>query len=74
MRMGTLRLHEPGYEVVIGPCPGCQSWQVDYTHEVAAQFGEPSVESTQPFADVVEDILAEHLAECPHLQLLLQDL
>lgn len=79
-------------QVTLGPCPGCELWQVDYTNEVALQwielrvreeedleFGseEPvalttSIETdTSAWHDVIEEVLREHLDECPHLQRLL---
>lgn len=63
--------------VVLGPCPGCDSWQLDYTDEVAQQFvrlveapGEPLGMriDIQPWHDVIEDALREHMTECPHLR------
>lgn len=89
MRMPALRAEEEEYTVVLGPCPGCESWQLDYTYEAAAEFAVPVFEdlhefgSAEPvgsvaswdsraFHEVVEDLLQEHLAECPHLQLLLE--
>ena len=45
-------------------CPGCWSWQLHCSGAVAAQW-EPKA-----FADLVEDILREHVAhECTHPQL-----
>lgn len=88
MRMETRRVTESQYNVVLGLCPGCESWQLDYTDEVARQFVELVCEEvhefgssepiplgftvdTSPFHAVVEAILQEHLAECPHLQMVL---
>lgn len=66
------------YSVVLGPCPGCDSWQLDYHDEVAQQFvrllpGEDgslaSIQiDTSPFHEVIEDALREHLTQCPHLR------
>lgn len=38
MSMGAFRVQEQQYEVVLGPCPGCQSWQIDYTSEAASSY------------------------------------
>ena len=66
------------YSVVLGPCPGCDSWQLDYTDEVAQQYARllPGEDGslagirvdTRPFHDLIETILQEHAAECPHLR------
>jgi hypothetical protein len=41
-------------------CPGCWCWQLHCTDEVAAAW------DPQSFADMVEDIIREHVAhECP---------
>lgn len=65
------------YSVVLGPCPGCDEWQLDYTDDVAQEFvqmvpapGEPFGLriDMQPWHDVIEDALREHMAECPHLR------
>jgi len=66
MRMAALRMHESEHDVVVlGPCPGCESWQLDYSSDVAEALGVVDLH------DVVEHALQEHLAECVHLQLLL---
>lgn len=65
------------YSVVLGPCPGCDSWQLDYTDDMAQEFAQlvPAPDEpfgmridTKPFHDVIEDALREHMAECPHLR------
>ena len=62
---------------VLGPCPGCDAWQLDYTDEVAQRFVRLVPDESQPFGhridtkpfyDVIEDALREHMAECPHLR------
>lgn len=53
-------------DVVLGPCPGCLLWQVDYTDEAMLSFGTP-----EAFEAVIEALLQEHLADCEHLQALL---
>lgn len=63
----------PAYTVVLGPCPGCDDWQLDYTDEVAEEYQRPSWEdpntfTIRDFRAVIEEVLAEHLAECPHLR------
>lgn len=64
-------------DVVLGPCPGCDSWQVDYTDAAVEQFiqlvfdpDEPLQMRVdmQPWHDVIEDVLFEHMTECPHLR------
>jgi len=66
MQMAATRL-QPGSEsdVVLGPCPGCESWQLDYSKDVVSALGVAS------FYEAVEGILQDHLVECPHLQQLL---
>lgn len=69
-------------DVVLGPCPGCDAWQLDYTdavaHEYMRLFTPPrpelgiQVDPTE-WHELLESILAEHAAECPHLQDLLVD-
>lgn len=56
------------YDVLIGPCPGCQSWQLDYTDDVLADYAEYWLVTP---AELLEDLLREHAAECPHLRELL---
>lgn len=46
--------------VVLGPCPGCLNWQLDYA--------PTDFTSYEDCCDVIETALAEHLDECPHLQ------
>lgn len=77
-------------EVVLGLCPGCELWQVDYTHEVQQQYvtlkrvpnGVVSSNAAAMFSaepdlsewyELIEDVMAEHLMQCPHLQRLLVD-
>ena len=64
------------YDVVLGPCPGCDNWQLDYTYEVMDEFLEPTNHQSnsltlRSFRAALEGILEEHLAECPHLKDLL---
>lgn len=86
MRMQTFR---PPWdaETVILECPGCLSWQVDYTTRVAGSYAQVEVMGTMsfagdhdeaytrfdmsPFYEAVEAILEEHLVECVHLRKLL---
>lgn len=63
----------PEYTVVLGPCPGCDDWQVDYTDEVRDSYSRPTIENPTTFTvgdfhQVIEDVLQEHLNECPHLR------
>lgn len=87
MRMDTYKV--PGSDTrVLGPCPGCLSWQVEYTDEVVGQFATTEVLAVSafagdtedyvsldisPFYEVIEDVLAEHLDECVHLRRLIGD-
>ena len=68
-RMGVVHHKERFADVTLGPCPGCELWQLDYTYEVAAQWQTPSL-----WHEAVEQILAEHLQECPHLQAIIDAL
>lgn len=45
--------------VILGPCPGCYSWTVEYRTD------QPGL---QELAWTIEAMLQEHLAECPGLQ------
>lgn len=56
------------YDVVLGPCPGCESWQLDYTDAAAGTF-----HTGEAFYAVIEDLLGDHLEECPHLRQLLAE-
>jgi len=87
--METLRLMEKQYDVVLGPCPGCQLWQLDYTYTAAQTYTSIRISemfefgSSDPvtfpdidisgFHEAVESALQEHLEECPHLQRALFD-
>lgn len=51
--------------VVVGPCPGCQNWQVDYAPATFVSYAQ--------CVAVVESVIREHLDECPHLQRLLPE-
>ena len=60
-------------DVVLGPCPGCWNWQLDYTYEAAGTyFGDKRAVDTSGFHLVVEGVLAEHLDECPELRDLIE--
>lgn len=69
-------------DVVIGLCPGCELWQVDYTTEVRESYiWWKHDRSWPPFKtpildewhEVIETVLAEHVMECVHLQRVLVD-
>lgn len=49
--------------VILGPCPGCEMWTVQYDISTVQSY-----ESAVAFADVIEDLLGEHLDECWGLQ------
>ena len=73
--MKQMRVQRREADVVLGPCPGCDEWQLDYTDEVARQFvilrpsasGGVEADTTEWHA-AVEHILQEHMLECPHLR------
>lgn len=54
--------------VILGPCPGCEMWTVQYDRTV-----EMSYDTARDFADAIEEILADHLDECRGLQELIFD-
>lgn len=47
---------------VLGPCPGCWVWTLEYWREDVAVW------SQFEFNQVIEDLLAEHLQECSGLR------
>ena len=60
----TKVVHDSGKSgVILGPCPGCEMWTVQYDRDVEMSFG-----SAAAFAEVIEEILADHLDECRGLQ------
>lgn len=73
-------IEEEGLTTVLGPCPGCDNWQLDYTQRAATSYAGwvigveqmPRVDLT-PFYAVIEQALQEHMAECPHLRDLVQE-
>lgn len=84
MKMAVLRFDgETEYNVVIGPCLGCESWQFDYTFKVAQSYAtwvvseysdnfDPAVDMRY-WADCVENVLLDHYDECRHLQALVEE-
>lgn len=64
---------------VLGPCPGCDNWQVDYTNGalqpyVRSVLGANGIEADMTdFYAVIEAVLQEHLDECPHLRDLVEE-
>lgn len=50
--------------VILGPCPGCDNWQIQYTWNVCFDFERPD------FERMVEACLQDHYHECPPLQAL----
>lgn len=64
-------------DVILGPCPGCGLWQVDYTHDVADSYMKRMVKhvvrDNQPWYAVVEMVLADHVRECAPLRDELED-
>lgn len=49
--------------VLLGPCPGCFSWQLEYSHGEMSQLY-----TVDEFEVVVEDILHAHMDECSGLK------
>lgn len=62
--MPRMRVTLEGPQVILGPCPGCEIWTLDYSLVVAAT----DYASDENFAEHVEFILQEHLAECSGLR------
>jgi hypothetical protein len=59
-----------GKSTVLGPCPGCTIWTLEYPHIiVTTDWWHYS-----DFAEDVETILREHVAECAGLQEILAKL
>lgn len=53
----------PRTRLVLGPCPGCQLWTVEYDlGNVWSNWGP------EEFEAVVENLLREHADECPGLR------
>lgn len=63
-------------DVTIGPCPGCDNWQLDYTYEAAQTYvewrrdsmyelgsEEPVAEHTYPDLQPFHDVVEEILQE-----------
>lgn len=80
MKMPTFRESGREADVTLGPCPGCDNWQLDYTDAVARSFCEVTLVGTtvdvnmQGWHDAVEAVLREHLDECPELRALVGNL
>lgn len=49
--------------VTIGPCPGCESWQVDYDIDHLLD-----TLTLNEFYEMLEGALREHYDECAHLR------
>jgi len=58
-----MQIYKDKTGVTLGPCPGCEMWTVQYDRVVEASYL-----SAVAFADVIENILADHLDECRGLQ------
>ena len=86
MKMRSMRarrdLVNNHWDVILGPCPGCSLWQLDYTDDVVMANSTTSnvleadgsvtvVADLSGFEAMLEGILEEHLAECSGLQELL---
>jgi len=82
MRLAVERTKD---HVVLGPCPGCTLWTLEYDDQTAQSYymirvvdievepvgSFPEID-TSPFHEVIEDALREHLEECAGLQSLLE--
>jgi hypothetical protein len=75
-----------GQTVVLGPCPGCDAWQIDYTQRVVQEYVVMLEDGTDPdtgllrlkvdlsaFHNELEALLQEHVDECPHLRDLVEN-
>lgn len=62
-RMPITRKPEPGMAstVILGPCPGCYSWTIEYDLAIVHRDGINLPET-------VEALLQEHLLECSGMQ------
>lgn len=58
--MGRMPIEQVGQTVVLGPCPGCSCWQVEYNTSLFTSIVE--------LHETVEGTLQDHLDECPGLQ------
>lgn len=57
------------WDVILGPCPGCELWQVDYADDVTMLYA-----TDVEWHEIVESVLTDHLVECVHLQRFVADL
>lgn len=69
------RWNNSQYSVILGPCPGCDNWQVDYADDIATSYVEVRVNpegriepDPTPWFLALEGVLQEHLAECEPLR------
>jgi len=53
----TKRLPEDPQMVVLGPCPGCYAWTIEYNLDVVHR-------ERVELSETVEALLQEHLLEC----------
>lgn len=53
--------------VILGPCPGCHSWQLDYTRSLCFGFEHPE------WLTLIEGCLQDHHDECAGLRKILSD-
>lgn len=53
---------------VLGPCPGCESWTLEYPRDVMMEW--PTYDA---WVDAVEGILQEHMTECSGLREIMFD-
>lgn len=61
--MPRMQTHIQNGWIILGPCPGCELWTVEYDYPTMVSYG-----SHEEFSVMVEQLLADHLAECPGLQ------
>lgn len=61
--MPRMQTHIQNGWTILGPCPGCETWTVEYDYPTMTGFG-----TREEFVAAVEHVLQEHLAECRGLQ------
>lgn len=49
----------PADQVILGPCPGCDLWTLQYDQPMVSASYSPD-----EFGELVESILTAHLQEC----------
>lgn len=57
--------YEPG--TILGPCPGCWNWTLDYSYALAETYAD-SQGNLEAWYELLEAALREHYNECPALR------